>query len=77
MHPKIIIVGGSRGIGLELATQFHSLHPQQGAVVATMRKSDPSLVPAGVVAAPLDITNKDSIQKFADSVDSVVRKACS
>ncbi|CAO1638009.1 unnamed protein product [Sympodiomycopsis kandeliae] len=71
MHPKIIIVGGSRGIGLELATQFHALHPQQGAVVATMRRPDPSLLPAEVAVAPLDITNKDSIQTFADSVDTV------
>lgn len=69
---KVIVIGASRGIGLELAKQLHAKYPDPNAVIATMRKPDPSLLPKDVLMQPLDITSEESIKAFAALIESVV-----
>ncbi|KAL6958079.1 hypothetical protein U1Q18_052180 [Sarracenia purpurea var. burkii] len=46
MHnAKAVVVGASRGIGLEIARKLHAQYPGKAEVVATMRKPDASLLP--------------------------------
>lgn len=76
LQAKVVVVGASRGIGLEIARQLHAQHPGKNEVVGTMRKTDASLLPSEVAVEPLDITNAESIKAFADRVESIVWTGC-
>lgn len=69
---NVVVVGASRGIGLELAKQFHAKYPAKGELVVTMRKPNPDLLPSDIVVDALDITSQDSIHAFSQAFDSIV-----
>lgn len=72
IQANIIVVSASRGIGLELAKQFHAKYPTKGEVVVTMRKPNTNLLPSEVVVEALDITSQDSINAFSQKFGSIV-----
>lgn len=66
--PTVLITGGNRGLGLEFVGQYL----QQGwEVVATARQSSPELDATGVRVERLDMSDLDSVSKFADRLDSL------
>lgn len=74
-HPTVIVVGGSRGIGLDLARRLIDAHPKHGEVVATMRKPNPDLLPKEAQIDELDMTKEESVKECASHYKSVVRSA--
>lgn len=72
-----LITGCSSGYGLEIARHFHALG---WTVIATMRKPDDSVLPAGerMRLLPLDVTRPDSISAAiaaAGPIDALVNNA--
>lgn len=71
LKSKVVVVGASRGIGLELAKQFHALYPDKDGVVATMRKPDATLLPSEVRVEALDVADEQSVEAFAKTFESI------
>lgn len=74
---SVLITGCSSGYGLETARHFHA---QGWHVIATMRRPDPSLLPAShrLRVLPLDITDPASIAALVETagpVDVLVNNA--
>lgn len=62
---NIVIIGGNRGIGLELCRQYKELADN---VICYVRKSSPELKDLGVsVIEGTDVKNDDVVQKMRDS----------
>ena len=59
---NVLIVGGSGGIGLELANAM-SARPDVNNVVATYRRQVPEHAAAGIDWVQLDVTNQDQLAK--------------
>ncbi len=75
--PTIMITGASSGFGLEIARHFLA---RDWNVVATMRRPDPSVLPADdrLRILPLDVTREDSIAAAiaaAGPIDVLVNNA--
>lgn len=73
----VMITGCSSGFGLETARYFLA---NDWSVIATMRKPDPSLLPASarLRIVPLDVSNRESVANAvasAGSVDALVNNA--
>ncbi len=68
---RVVVVGANRGIGLELARQFHERGDD---VVATARRSSAALDAVGLtVHTDVDVTSQPSLKRLADALgpDSV------
>ena len=75
-HPKLVakavIIGASRGVGLELARQFAKEYNGQDQVVATMRTPDASLLPSSVAVEQLDLRDAESVKALAERFELIV-----
>ncbi|KAF2155309.1 NAD(P)-binding protein [Myriangium duriaei CBS 260.36] len=68
--PTVLIVGGTRGLGYELAKQY-SQHPNT-TVYATARKSKPDNAPASIKwVSGIDLTEETSPQTLVDALHGV------
>ena len=61
----IVITGANRGIGLELARQYHAAGHE---VIRAMRGTDKAEEPFGTTMA-LDVMDAASVEKFAAALD--------
>lgn len=65
---NVLVIGGNRGIGLELCRQLVARGDQ---VVATARSACPSLEALDIRVESVDVTDADSIQALADATKNV------
>ncbi|EKD76023.1 MAG: 3-oxoacyl-(acyl-carrier-protein) reductase, partial [uncultured bacterium] len=67
LHPTVLIIGGSRGIGLALGKQWARFG---GKVLLAARwtKGKPTNLPTGISIIEYDVTDKDGAAKFVQDV---------